>query len=142
MDDVCRPLKIKVDLRDKWEKADAPAKLAIKDLEGVLGLTIQVNMQPAQLWQELEKFHVDQGTFVPAVVEVIQGWADALRKRLEDEADADWADELLEKFGKSSVPVYVEVCSISRLLYLSVSFRFSRRHEREEREVLTYTSSS
>ena len=98
-----------MDLRDKWEKPGSPAKKAIKDLAGILGLSVDVNLQAHLLWNELSKFYTSQEVFIPNVVDVIEAWATTLQYRLEDDDEAEWADEFLNKFPAKKVDVYVEV---------------------------------
>lgn len=96
---MSRPIKIRRDLRDRWETADSPAQKSIAQLKDVLGLQVRVDFEVQMLWAELQKFFPDTETFIPTVAGVIQDWMECVRQRLEDDANADWTETFLEYVG-------------------------------------------
>lgn len=95
------PLKIRMDLRDHWEKEDCPARKSIAALKDLLGLPVTIQLEPLILWSELQRFYSDQSTFVPCITTVIKAWLDCLTKRLADDANAAWTEQLLEHVNQS-----------------------------------------
>lgn len=104
-------MKIRVDLRDHWEKKDCPAQKSIAGLKDLLGLPIKIQLEPSILWNELQKFYPDQSTFVPSIITVVKAWIDCLAKRLADDANAAWTEQLLEHVHQNgkSLTARVEV---------------------------------
>lgn len=90
-------MKVRVDLRDHWEKEDCPAKQSISALKELIGLGVTVIMEPTILWPELQKNYPDQGTFVPSIAAVVQAWADVLKGKLADENNEEWTEQFLEQ---------------------------------------------
>lgn len=85
-----------MDLRDHWEKDDCPAQKSITALKELLGLPVIIQLEPLILWSELQKFYPDQAIFVPSITAVIKTWTDCLARRLADDANATWTEQLLE----------------------------------------------
>lgn len=100
-----------MDLRDHWEKDDCPAQKSIADLKELLGLPVTVQLDVSILWSELQKFYPDQTNFVPMITAVVKTWTDCLAKRLADDANADWTEQLLEyaNQGSKNMKARVEV---------------------------------
>ena len=95
------PLKVRTDLRDQWEKEDCPAQKSIAALKDLLGLPVTIQLEPSILWSDLQKFYPDQNNFVPSITAVIKTWTDCLAKRLADDANAAWTEQLLEHVNQS-----------------------------------------
>lgn len=114
-----------MDLRDHWEKEDCPAQKSIAALKDLLGLPVTIQLEPLILWSELQKFYSDHSTFVPCITTVIKAWLDCLTKRLADDANAAWTEELLEHVNQSgkNLKARVEV----RLNATSKCFGFEAR---------------
>ena len=91
-----------MDLRDHWEKNDCPAQKSIAALSELLGLPVTIQLEPSILWSDLQKFYPDQAIFVPSITSVIKTWTDCLAKRLADDANADWTEQLLEHANQGS----------------------------------------
>ncbi len=85
-----------MDLRDHWEVEYCPAQKSIAALKDLLGLPVIIQLETSILWSNLQKFHPDQGTFVPSITAVVKTWADCLAERLADDANAAWTEQLLE----------------------------------------------
>jgi len=58
------PIKIRMDLRDHWDREDCPAKKSISALKKLISLEVAVIMKPTILRPELQKHYRDQRTFV------------------------------------------------------------------------------
>ena len=104
-------MKLRIDLRDHWEKEDCPAQKSIAALQTLLGLPITIQLDTAILWTKLQKFLSDQSTFIPSITGIIRTWTDCLTERLADDADANWTEQLLEhiKHGRMDLKARVEV---------------------------------
>lgn len=89
-------MKIRIDLRDHWEKEDCPAQKSISALKAILGLPINIQLEPSILWGELQKYYPDQDSFVPSITTIVKAWTDCLTKRLADETNEAWTEQLLE----------------------------------------------
>lgn len=90
-----------MDFRDLWEKEDCPAQKSISALKTLLGLPINIQLEPSILWSELQKYYPDQSTFVPSIISVVKAWTDCLTNRLADDANAAWTEQLLEHVNKN-----------------------------------------
>lgn len=96
------PLKIRMDLRDLWDKEDCQAQKSISALKTLLGLPINVQLEPSILWNELQKYFPDQNTFVPSITAVVKAWVDCLADRLADDANAAWTEQLLDYVNETT----------------------------------------
>ncbi|KAJ7066526.1 hypothetical protein C8F01DRAFT_1248530 [Mycena amicta] len=90
------PLKVRMDVRDQWDAAQCSVREAIGVLSKVLGHTIEPRIEWPVLWSALKDKFPDNTVFVPTIVRYTIAWYERLTARLEDEACADWADQLLE----------------------------------------------
>ena len=100
-----------MDLCDHWEKDDCPAQKSVTALKELLRLPVIVQLEPSILWSELQKFYPDQAIFIPSITAVIKTWIDCLARRLADDANATWTEQLLEHAsqGCRSMKARVEV---------------------------------
>ncbi|KAI1169713.1 hypothetical protein F4777DRAFT_192264 [Nemania sp. FL0916] len=121
------PLKIQLTIRDSWESADAPVQKALQNLREILGESVTVNPEWPLLYAELGSFYPDKGTLVPSIAGAVEACCAALGALADDDANAAWADELLERTG-GSVRIYVEV-SKSRDLSIAWSSRQNARYQ-------------
>lgn len=90
-----------MDLREIWEKADSPPQKSIAALRDLLGLPVAIQLDFTILWSELQKYYPDQNTFVPSITAVVETWTDCLARRLADDANAAWTEQLLEHVNRS-----------------------------------------
>ena len=90
-----------MDLRDLWERADCPPQKSIADLRDLLGLPVTIQVDFTILWSEIQKYYPDQSTFVPSITAVVKAWTDCLARRLADDANATWTEQLLEHANRS-----------------------------------------
>lgn len=104
-------MKVRLGLREHWETPDAAAQKALKNLVELLGYQVQVEIDSAQLWSDLEKFYPDPETFAPNITTVIQTWAECLTARLQDDGNAAWTEKLLGVVteGSTVVRAHLEV---------------------------------
>lgn len=91
-----------MDLRDLWDKEDCQAQKSISALKTLLGLPINVQLEPSILWNELQKYFPDQNTFVPSITAVVKAWVDCLADRLADDANAAWTEQLLDYVNETT----------------------------------------
>ncbi|KAF7309893.1 hypothetical protein MIND_00361600 [Mycena indigotica] len=90
------PLKVRMDIRDQWDNAQSSVREAIATLKKVLGHTIEPRIEWPLLWGALKEKFPDNTVFVPTIVRYTISWYERLSARLENEAYADWAEQLLE----------------------------------------------
>ncbi|KAI1164143.1 hypothetical protein F5B18DRAFT_650862 [Nemania serpens] len=102
------PIKVQLGIRDSWDSADAPVRKAIRALEEVTGVRVTVNPEWPLLYAELAAFYPDTATLVPSVAAAVGACCAALGALADDEANAEWADTLLERTG-SHIRIIVEV---------------------------------
>ena len=57
---------------------------------------MDVSIDTALLWSELQRFYTNPEIFVPTIISVVEAWAECLYARLEDEGNAAWTEKLLE----------------------------------------------
>ncbi|KAI1117719.1 hypothetical protein F5Y14DRAFT_447666 [Nemania sp. NC0429] len=113
------PIKVRLGIRDSWDSASAPVQAAIRGLQDVTGVRVTVNPEWPLLYAELGAFHPDAATLVPSVAVAVGACCTALGALADDEANADWADTLLERTG-NHIRIIVEV-SKSREISLTWS---------------------
>lgn len=97
-----RPLKIRADIRDKWDSPKAEIHSTIASLKQTLGYKIVPQVQWPLLYNVLREQYADKGTFVPAISRVVEAFYERLSARLENEATAEWTDQLLGELAKKS----------------------------------------
>jgi hypothetical protein len=81
---------------------------ALQNVQDVLGRTVTVDPEWSLLLGELDAFYPDKATLVPTVAGAVEAWCAALTTLADDEAHADWADELLERTD-IRIRLFVEV---------------------------------
>ncbi|KAI1148178.1 hypothetical protein F4825DRAFT_454750 [Nemania diffusa] len=113
------PIKIQVGVRDSWENTDAPVQKAIRALKDVVGIRVTANPEWPLLHTELGAFYPDKALLVPSVAAAVEACCTVLSALADDDANAEWADELLER-TESHMRILVEV-SNSRELDISWS---------------------
>ncbi|TGJ80327.1 hypothetical protein E0Z10_g8447 [Xylaria hypoxylon] len=102
------PIKVQVGIRDAWDNQDAPVQKAIKNMKEVIGVGVFVNPEWPLLLAELDSFYPDKGILVPSVAAAVEACCTALTTLADDEANAEWADTLLEQ-TESHVRFFLEV---------------------------------
>ncbi|MCJ1374350.1 hypothetical protein MMC20_005582 [Loxospora ochrophaea] len=96
------PLKLRLDVRDQWENEKSAVQKSLSELSQLVGLKVNVLLEMPMIWTELQKHFPDQGTFVPNIIGVVKTWTDCLIARLEDEANAEWTERLLDEVQEAS----------------------------------------
>jgi len=92
-----RPLQLRKDVRDGYEKREAAVQQSFKKLADVVGYPVSCEPEWQMLWQELENVYSDKTTFVPTIAGVIETWCHTLARRLEDDKHEAWTETFLEK---------------------------------------------
>ncbi|TPX18167.1 uncharacterized protein E0L32_002676 [Thyridium curvatum] len=106
------PLKVRLAIRDQWEPEDKPLRKSLAGLRELLGHDVEVEPEWQQLLAELDPFYEDKGRFVAVVAGCVEAWCKALLELLENEANAEWTDTLLEKLKAwSRLRLFIEVSS-------------------------------
>jgi hypothetical protein len=96
---VRRPLQIRKDLRDVFEKEDGLVQTTFRKLEELIGYGVSCEPEWSMLWSELQSAYPDKDNFVPAIARIVDAWCSSLAWRLEQQ-DAkfdEWTELLLEK---------------------------------------------
>ncbi|KAJ8104577.1 hypothetical protein ONZ43_g7783 [Nemania bipapillata] len=101
------PIKIQIGVRDSWDNDDAPVQKAISNLKETVGIRVTVNPEWPLLHTELGSFYADKATFVPSIAASVEACCSALSTLADDEANAEWADTLLER-TESHIRIFVE----------------------------------
>ncbi|KAJ3523071.1 hypothetical protein NMY22_g11612 [Coprinellus aureogranulatus] len=113
------PLKIRVDIRDKWNNEEATLQRSIATLKATLGHNIVPQIQWASAWEEFKKAVPDPADFIPAMVLYTTVWYDQMNWRLENDAYADWTEQLLTALSQVStgteITLHIEVQESSHL---------------------------
>ncbi|GAP91547.2 hypothetical protein SAMD00023353_6500470 [Rosellinia necatrix] len=102
------PIKIQVGIRDSWDSKDASAQKAIQALRDLVGIGVFVTPEWPLLHAELGAFYPDKATFVPSVTAAVEACCTALAGLLDDDANADWSDTLLER-ADGHIRLFLEV---------------------------------
>ncbi|KAF2427368.1 hypothetical protein EJ08DRAFT_680968 [Tothia fuscella] len=95
------PTRIKVNIRDLWTKPESKVQKQIAELKTLLGHDVLIEPEWALLWTALGKYFPDSATFVPAIASVVTSWCKSMVELAEDDRNAAWTDQLLEKLSKS-----------------------------------------
>ncbi|KDR80202.1 hypothetical protein GALMADRAFT_136727 [Galerina marginata CBS 339.88] len=94
------PLKVRVDIRDQWNSPNGLIQKSVDALQKTLGHKIVPHVQWPVFYDALKGAYTDKATFVPAIIRVVTSFYDRLLARLEDEANNEWTEKLLEELGK------------------------------------------
>ena len=109
---AARPLQIRRDVRDVYDKEDSPVQTSFKKLAEIIGYSVSCQIEWQMLWAELESTYPDKTTFVPTVAGVVASWCETLATRLEDDRFESWTEEFLSKIEPvSAVKLFVQVCN-------------------------------
>lgn len=110
-----RPLKIRVDIRDLWNKPQSQLQKSVTSLADILGHKIVPEVHWPSLWENLKSDIPEPETFVPAIVTYTTSWYDALLSRVEDNCYEGWTEELLTVLSKTvgkETSLHVEVSEL------------------------------
>lgn len=95
-DHLIRPLRIRTDIRDKWDPESSVVHKATTKLSTELGLKAKLNINWDGLWADLEAENSDRTTFIPLIESIALLWIQGITRWLDDEK---WGEELLEKLS-------------------------------------------
>ncbi|KAI5457674.1 hypothetical protein BGZ63DRAFT_493732 [Mariannaea sp. PMI_226] len=111
------PLKVKIAVRDFWEKVDSPLQKSIKEVKQVLGLDVYCEPQWPIIVSDLEKIYDDKGQLVQVVTSFVHTWFVTIAELMDDSNHDEWSEKVVGKvkdFGRSRLKVNVEVCEGER----------------------------
>ena len=107
---MLRPLQIRKDVRDVYDREDSPVQTSFKKLAEVIGYPVSCEIEWQMLWAELESTYSDKATFVPTIAGIVAVWSDTLAARLEDDRFQSWTEDFLCKIEPASaVRLFVQV---------------------------------
>jgi hypothetical protein len=89
-------------------KEDAPVQKATKNLKELIGVDVGIEPEWQLLLAELDSSYSDKSTFVPSIAACVQAWCTALYALLEDGANEEWTDALLDRMN-GLLRVFIEV---------------------------------
>lgn len=117
---ICRPLKIRVGIRDQWESPRAPIRHSIDALERILGHAITPQVDWPKVYSSLKDTFSEPSTFVPAIYRITIAFYGRLLSALEKESNKEWKETFLEKMAKiMNWRLYIEV-PVSAVYILAV----------------------
>jgi hypothetical protein len=90
------PTKIRMGIRDSWDKPDCTVQKAISELKDLLGYTVTITPQWQLLWTELKPYYPEMANFVPSVGGIVQAWCKSMEILLESDKNAAWTEKALE----------------------------------------------
>ncbi|KAJ7130621.1 hypothetical protein C8R44DRAFT_906299 [Mycena epipterygia] len=96
------PLKVRMDIRDLWDSSKSSVTESVTSLNKILGHTITPRVEWVILWSELKDKFPDNTIFVPTVVRYTIAWYERLSDRLENEAYAEWTEQILNVLTEGS----------------------------------------
>ncbi|MCJ1239859.1 hypothetical protein MMC14_007857 [Varicellaria rhodocarpa] len=103
------PLKIRLDLRDHWEKIDSPVQKAISELYNLIGVPVAITLETPVIWAELQRYFPNHATFIPSIVDTTKTWIKCLTVKLEDDTHPDWTDRFLDEVKESGQALKVRI---------------------------------
>ncbi|KAK7436903.1 hypothetical protein VKT23_018923 [Stygiomarasmius scandens] len=107
------PLKVRVDVRDIWDSSTSTIKQAASSLAKTLGHQITAEAEWPALWDELKDHFPDKSGFVLTMSRYTVAWYEMLLARVEDDAHAEWTENLLEMLSakpRGGITLKVEPC--------------------------------
>ena len=104
------PTRLKVDIRDHWAKEDTRVQSSFAKLSELVGYGISCDPEWPQLWIELKPFFTEPSTFIPIVSGIVAVWCESLYSLLDNEANEDWAEQVIEELSKNrSLKIVLEI---------------------------------
>jgi hypothetical protein len=94
---MCRPTRIKVNIRDLWSKDDSEVQTSIAEVKKLIGHDVLIEPEWQLLWAELQKHYEDPSRFVPDIARAVVAWCRSLCEAAEDDSNEEWTETLLEK---------------------------------------------
>ncbi|KAK0730997.1 hypothetical protein B0H67DRAFT_56775 [Lasiosphaeris hirsuta] len=103
------PLKVQVSIRDHWAKEDGPLQTTLKGLQELLGHEVHIEPEWHLLITALDEFYPDKANFVVVVTGCVQAWAKSLTELLDDSANEEWTEKVLDKIKYGRLRLFLEV---------------------------------
>ncbi|CAG9946784.1 unnamed protein product [Clonostachys rosea f. rosea IK726] len=105
------PLKVKVAIRDIWDKPDSPVQEAITRLKNILGLDFICEPAWPLLTTELSSHYDDNSELAKSVINFVKVWVEAMTELLDDEENSEWADSIVDlvKDNGAALKLHLEV---------------------------------
>ena len=101
-----RPLRIRMDIRDQFNKADTQVQWQFERVKTTIGLSVNCQIDWMTLHNDLITYFnpgEENSWFVPHVSAIVRAWCEALVIKAEQESSEYWTDELLNKLGPAQV---------------------------------------
>ena len=87
--------------------------MALAKLRELVGYDVSVEPEWPLILADLDKLYPDKGILVAFAAGVVEVWAKSLAELLEDEANEEWADAVLEKLkGWSRIRLFLDVAGV------------------------------
>ncbi|KAF8216609.1 hypothetical protein K438DRAFT_2007441 [Mycena galopus ATCC 62051] len=96
------PLKVRVDIRDQWDSPNSSVTASVNSLHKILGLTITPHVEWPILWAAVKDQFPDNMAFIPLVVRYTIAWYERLMGRLDNPANEQWTEQLLNALTEAS----------------------------------------
>jgi len=93
----CRPLRVRVNLRDNYYAPSSLVAEAVSSLSKELGKPVETNVDWARVWTELASDSLEASDLVPGMSNVIVALTQAVENCCT--ADEEWGDMLLTRLG-------------------------------------------
>ncbi|CAH0058581.1 unnamed protein product [Clonostachys solani] len=105
------PLKVKVAIRDLWDKPDSPVQEAITRLKNILGLDFICEPAWPLLVTELSPHYDDNSELAKSVINFVKVWVEAMTELLDDEENSEWADSIVDlvKDNGAALKLHLEI---------------------------------
>ncbi|KAF9525070.1 hypothetical protein CPB83DRAFT_909470 [Crepidotus variabilis] len=94
------PLKIRADIRDKWDSPNAEIHSSVESLRRTLGHKVVPQVQWSRLFNGVKEQYEEKSIFVPTIFRIVASFYDRLLSRLDNESDSEWTEQLLNEFAK------------------------------------------
>ena len=108
---VNSPTRVKVNIRDMWDKEDSEVQKSICGVKTLIGVDVNIEPEWQLLWTELQKNYPDPGLFVPNIASAVSAWCRCICELADDDKNEAWTETLLEKLKESRwLNVLFEVC--------------------------------
>jgi hypothetical protein len=108
MENIDRPLQVRLGIRESWDSEEAPIKKALKTFNENIGYDFSIEIAWIDIWNDLQGKYTDKSTFVPSIADSVI----IFLKRLETvlETSQEFQEIFLEKIEQMRKAVFVKVC--------------------------------
>ncbi|KAK0734561.1 hypothetical protein B0T26DRAFT_761822 [Lasiosphaeria miniovina] len=110
---TCKPLKVRLGIRELWNKPDGELQPALRALEKAVGVRVRLDMDWGLLLKELGHLYPDKTHFVGVVAGCVAAWARTMAELASDEENTAWADTLADKAQAAlGIELFVEAAGV------------------------------